>query len=190
VRPRIAAARAAGRGIVLVLALVLLVLISLVAAVAIRRATSGEQVSKALKTHTVAFQAAETALRFCEDQVLKNSRIASGKDVLEPVPYPMDGSAPALWNSRANWDPAAGKALAIDTTLVNSKDSAARQLPKTVLPRCMVEQLRLPSDEGAEVDAFLITAVGFSADYHQTTSSSPPDAGGEVWLQSTVTRKR
>ncbi|MBT2304582.1 hypothetical protein J7E70_29605 [Variovorax paradoxus] len=178
------------RGIVLVLALVLLVLISLVAVVAIRRATSGEQVSKALKTHTVAFHAAETALRFCEDQVLKNSKVVSGKDVLDPPLYPMDGSAPALWSSRANWDLAAGKAVAIDTTLANSKDSAARQLPKTALPRCMVEQLRLPSDEGAEVDAFLVTAVGFSADYHQTTSTSPPDAGGEVWLQSTVTRRR
>jgi hypothetical protein len=54
----------------------------------------------------------------------------------------------------------------------------------------MVERMRLDSDEGAEVDAFLITAIGFSADYHQTTSASPPDAGGEVWLQSTVTRRR
>ncbi|RST56826.1 PilX N-terminal domain-containing pilus assembly protein [Variovorax sp. MHTC-1] len=178
------------RGIVLILALVLLVLISLVATVAIRRATSGEQVSKALRTHTVAFQAAETALRFCEDQVLRNSKVVSGVDELQPAPYPMDGSAPMLWSNRTNWEPGVRKAIAIDTTMVNSKDSAARKLPSTALPRCMVERMRLDSDEGAEVDAFLITAIGFSADYHQTTSTSPPDAGGEVWLQSTVTRRR
>jgi type IV pilus assembly protein PilX len=186
-RQRIATAES---GIVLIFALILLILISFIASMAIQRATSGEQVSKALRTHTVAFQAAETALRFCEDQVLKTSTVVSGKNVLVPSPYPMDGSAPALWSTRTNWDLAAGKAVAIDSTLINSKDSAARKLPTEVLPRCMVERMRLDSDEGAEVDAFLITAIGFSADYHQTTSASPPDAGGEVWLQSTVTRRR
>lgn len=50
----------------------------------------------------------------------------------------------------------------------------------------MVERLRLNSEEGARREAFLVTAVGFSPDYRK--ESGKPDSGGEVWLQSTVSR--
>lgn len=173
-------------GIVLVMALVMLILVSLVATVAIRRATSGEQVSKGMRTQTVAFQAAETALRYCEDQIIKGG--ASGP---VPAPVPLDGSAPALWKTRSNWalsqgTASAGQAIAVGTSVANSADSAARQLP--VLPRCMAESLRLP-DEGQQLEAFLITAVGYSPDY-RATSAGMPETGSEVWLQSTITRPR
>lgn len=187
-KSRIALARSipGQRGIVLIMALVLLIMISLVATVAIRRATTGEQVSKGLRTQTVAFQAAETALRFCEDQILKNTKITSGTSTLEPADYPEDGSSPSLWKTRANWELSAKKAVAIDTSVVNSTDDAARKLK--VLPRCMVERLRLPSEEGAEIEAFLITSVGYSPDY-RTNAKGTPDSGSEVWLQSTITRR-
>ena len=188
---RITPAQRASRqgGIVLIMALVLLVLISLVAAVTIRRATSGEQVSKSLKTHMVAFQAAETALRFCEEQILSNSKVQSGtRPPLEPADYPLDGGAPSQWKTRANWVLTAGKAVAIDTSIVNSTNAAAKQLAEEVLPRCMVERLRLRSEEGSDIEAFLVTAVGYSPDYR--TTSGKPDSGGEVWLQSTITRRR
>jgi type IV pilus assembly protein PilX len=177
--------RAADRqsGIVLVTALVMLILVSLVATVAIRRATSGEQVSKGMRTQTVAFQAAETALRYCEDQIISNG--ASGP---VPAPVPLDGSAPALWKTRSNWALSAGKAIAVGTSVANSADSAARQLPIGVLPRCMAESLRL-SNEGQDLEGFLITAVGFSPDY-RSTAAGMPETGSEVWLQSTITRPR
>ncbi len=171
------------RGVVLIVALVLLIAISFVAALAVGRSISGEQVSKAFSTQAVAFQAAETALRYCEDQVLRTGKVTSGGVTHEPHPYPLDGTAPALWSSRANWEPSGGKAVEIDAGVINSLDPAARTLPK--LPRCMVEQLRLNSDEGAARQTFLITAVGFSRDYRLV--SGKPDTGGEVWLQSTVT---
>ena len=176
-------------GIVLVMALVLLVMISLVATLTIRRATSSEQVSKSIRTNTVAFQAAETALRFCEEQILTNSKVQSGTKTLEPAEWP-DSGAPSLWKTRSNWDLTAGKAIAIDSAVVNSSDAAARKLPDDALPRCMVEKMRLRDVGGAKVEAFLITAVGYSPDYHVNKTTSTPDAGGEVWLQSTITRQR
>ena len=172
----------AQRGVVLIMALVLLVMISLIAVLAVQRATSGEQISKALRTHAVAFQAAEAALRYCEDQMLKSGAVMSGARRMPPHPDPLDGTKPSLWSDRANWEPAAGRAVELDPGLVNSADAAARSLP--MLPRCMVESTSLPG-ETTRRPAFLITAVGFSADYHRTHGK--PDAGGEVWLQSLVT---
>ncbi|VTU33726.1 Tfp pilus assembly protein PilX [Variovorax sp. PBS-H4] len=170
-------------GIVLVMALILLILVSLVATVAIRRATSGEQISKGMRTQTVAFEAAETALRYCEDQVIKGTASAP---VVAPVP--LDGSAPVQWKTRSNWALSAGKAIAIRFTVANSADSTARQLPTEALPRCMAESLRLPND-GQDLEGFLITAVGYSPDY-RTTAAGTPETGSEVWLQSTITRPR
>lgn len=182
--PRIPSTRGAGRqnGIVLVMALVLLIMVSLAAIVAIRRATSGEQVSKGLRTQTVAFQAAETALRYCEDQTLKG-----GSGAPAPIPFSLDGGVPEQWKNRANWESAAGKAKTIDTAIANSTNSAARSLSNGVLPRCMVERLRMPSDDGTEIEAFLVTAIGYSPDY-RLNADNVPETGSEVWLQSTITR--
>lgn len=174
----------AARGIVLIVVLILLIVISLVAALAVQRSISGEQVSKALRTQTEAFQAAETALRYCENQILENSTISNGTSLHTPHPVPLDGTAPALWKDRANWASRAGKAVAIDDKLANSSDPAARTL--TVLPQCMAERIDLPGD-GARREAFVVTAVGYSPDYRATNGK--PESGGEVWLQSTVTPK-
>ncbi|VTU18508.1 MULTISPECIES: pilus assembly PilX family protein [unclassified Variovorax] len=170
------------RGVVLIMSLVLLIIISLVAVLAVQRATSEEQVSKALRTNTVAFQAAEAALRYCEDQMLKSGGVQSGTTIVPPNPDPLDGTKPSLWADRANWEPSANKAIQVDAAQINSSDAAARALP--MLPRCMVESTSLQG-ESARRPAFLITAVGFSADFH--TTAGKPDAGGEVWLQSLVT---
>jgi type IV pilus assembly protein PilX len=178
------AGRTRAHGVVLIMALILLILISFLAALAARHAVSGEQVSNALRTNTVAFQAAETALRFCEDQILRHGMVVSGDTTRVPQPYALDGTAPELWRTRANWDPAKGIAVAIDTGIVDSKDSAARRLGFP--PRCMVEERRLNEGDGRR-KAFLITAVGFSSDY-RLGGSGKPESGGEVWLQSTVSR--
>lgn len=72
----------------------------------------------------------------------------------------------------------------MDIRTAYSDEAVARSLE--VVPRCMVERLRLNSEEGARREAFLVTAVGFSPDYRK--ESGKPDSGGEVWLQSTVSR--
>jgi type IV pilus assembly protein PilX len=166
------------------MALLMLVMVSLVATFAIRRATLGEQVSKGVRTHTVAFQAAETALRYCEDQILKN-----GTDAPTLVAYDDTGKLPDQWNTRSNWAPSKGLAKVVSATAANSGDTKARALPDEALPRCMAERLRMRNEEGAEVEAFLVTAVGFSPDY-RLNANGTPDTGSEVWLQSTITRPR
>lgn len=174
--------RRAERGVVLIMSLIFLVVISLVAALAVRRSISGEQVSKALRTNAVAFQAAETALRYCEDQILRTGKIPKGAAQWEPHPAPLDGTAPVLWRDRANWEPGTSASVEMAGGMVDSQDPAARALPTP--PRCMVESMWLPGDAERR-EAFLITAVGFSPDY-RLGASGIPDSGGEVWLQSTI----
>ncbi|MEJ7686273.1 MAG: hypothetical protein WKG52_04335 [Variovorax sp.] len=169
----------------LVVVLVFLILISLVTALAVQRSISGEQVSKALKTQAVAFQAAETALRYCEDQLLRTSSLPSGSGRAAPQAVGPDGKAPVLWMARDEWKRTTGKAVEVGTALVNSTDAAARKLE--VLPQCMAERIDLPGD-GARREAFLVTAVGYSPDFR--TTAGRPESGGEVWLQSVVTPRR
>ena len=57
------------RGVVLAMSLIFLAILSLVGLYAMRGSIQGEQVSKNLRSSEVATQAAETALRFCEDRV-------------------------------------------------------------------------------------------------------------------------
>ncbi len=168
----------------LVMSLVLLILVSLVATYAIRRAISGEQVSKGMRTQAVAFQAAETALRYCEDQILKG-----GPNAPTAMPFPVDGGAPEQWKTRANWALDAGKAKVLDKSFANSADASARPLPDAVLPRCMAESMRMRNDAGSEVVALLVTAVGYSPDY-RLNANGVPETGSEVWLQSTLTLQR
>ncbi|HZF85913.1 MAG TPA: PilX N-terminal domain-containing pilus assembly protein, partial [Burkholderiaceae bacterium] len=85
------------RGVVLVMALILLVIVSLVGAMAIRSAISGEQVSKSFRSNAMASQAAETALRYCEDQVLRST----GAVIVNPLP--VSGGGAELWKTRSNW---------------------------------------------------------------------------------------
>lgn len=169
------------RGVVLVMALVLLVIVSLVAVMAVRSAISGEQVAKSFRSNTVAMQAAETALRYCEDQVLRST----GAVVINPLP--LSGADAVLWKTRSNWNDAT-KAKPVPAAAVNSADAAARALSATRLPRCMVEQYPILSIRGSlPRQSYLVTAIGYSADY-TANSAGIRQSGAEVWLQSLIRR--
>lgn len=58
------------RGIVLFVALIMLVIISLMAVMIVRNATSSEAVNSNVRQLQLATQAAETALRYCEDAAI------------------------------------------------------------------------------------------------------------------------
>ncbi len=166
------------RGAVLVIALILLLAVSLIGVMAMRGAISGEQVSKSLRSSVAAQQSAETAIRYCEDQVLFH---AGGGLTLLPAPDQ------ELWKTRANWTAVAGKANVVPKASVNSTDTAARQMPDALLPRCMIEELRLRQELGGPTVAYRVTALGYSLDYKEDASGRPL-AGGEAWLQSMVRR--
>ena len=61
----------AQRGVVLIMALIMLVIISLLTAVTVRNATSSEGISANARQTQLAIQAAEAALRYCEQGVLE-----------------------------------------------------------------------------------------------------------------------
>lgn len=178
------AARSAQRGAVLAMALIFLVILALVGAFTMRGSIVGEQVSKNIRSSQVAAQAAESALRFCEDLV------RSGQITL---PQPLDENAarvPTQWNDRANWTGNVTSDEFVLRTFSDSGQTAAagmRALPTP--PQCMVERMSLPPAEGEPVKSFdgiipwQITAVGYSADFARDASGNG-SSGSEVWLQS------
>ncbi|MFC6283999.1 MULTISPECIES: pilus assembly PilX family protein [Polaromonas] len=163
-------------GIVLILALILLVVISTVAVLAVRNSISGEQVSNNLRVSAVATQAAETALRYCENQVL--SRVSTL--VINTMPLNSTQTVPNLWASRTNWT--TGVANTVTAAISNSSNAAGRTV--TTLPGCMIEKYPLVTLQGGPArESYLITARGYSQDY-STNSSGQVKSGSEVWLQS------
>lgn len=168
------------RGIVLIMALILLMLISGVAVFTIRGSISGEQVSNNIRSSTAALQAAETALRFCEQGVLSSGTPVkvnmTGLDVDSAVP-------PSLWATRANWTASTTLVNTVTTAFANSSNAAGRSLNK--MPLCIVEnwELQTAGSNARPRPSYLITARGFSQDY-AVNGSGVVIAGSEVWVQS------
>ena len=153
------------------MSLVFLIILSLVIVYGVRGTMIGEQVAKNLQSSETATQAAETALRYCENELL-NSGFA----------LTLPASDPPHWKTAANWQNDE-KSLAIPAEQLAA--TGMRSLPAA--PRCMVERLDLPPgpawDPQVPVpEAYLITAVGYSADYE--ASSNKGISGSEMWLQS------
>jgi type IV pilus assembly protein PilX len=178
-------------GAVLAMTLILLVLMSLLAISALKGSISGEQVSKNMRTTSVALQSAETALRLCEDAVRTGKLEIGQVAALAPVKvqYSMDlaaGEMPTQWKTRANWVPDPDPALGMITAIPKAQVvDGARPLPFP--PRCMVEQYRLPrlDPDTTLSDPFLVTAVGYSPDYTQNAAGDGL-SGSEVWVQSVL----
>lgn len=165
------------RGVVLVVALVLLAVFSMIAISAIRGSISTEVVGRAMRASEEAMQAAETALRHCEQQVLANNAAI-------PINDDLATDRPVMWETRAYWDDGA-KAYTLPAAIVDSGDGAARKARTP--PKCMVERYRLRTLRGAsEGESYLVTAVGYTRDYAQQGGKTV--AGGEVWLQSILRR--
>lgn len=168
------------RGVVLAMSLVLLAILSLVGLYAMRGSIMGEQVSKNMRANEVANQAAETALRYCEDRV----RTGQPLTILETPVSLAPGDLPNQWQTRANWfDNAVSNDIPADQLV------ATDMRPLPVRPRCIVERFTLPPAPGEDPRAVsfmqphLITAIGFSADFERDASNRAI-SGGETWLQS------
>ncbi len=168
------------RGIVLAVALVFLAILSLVGLYAMRGSILGEQVSKNIRANEVATQAAETALRYCEDRVRTAQPLTTHEAPVDLAP----GELPNRWQTRANWF---DDTIAVEVPSAQLVATDMRPLP--VLPRCIVERFTLPPAPGEDprsvafMHPHLVTAIGFSADFERD-SSNRAISGSEVWLQS------
>ena len=139
-------------GVALPIVLIFVVVMLLIGITAIRNVTLGEKMAGNTRNQELAFQAAEQALRFCENAMLTNS--ASKPTILTP------STTTNLWDDPANWQ--GSNSIAI-----------AGALPAggvNTMPRCMVEDVKgtlrldptqLKKDDGIQV--YRITARGTGA---------------------------
>lgn len=166
--------RQAQQGIVLVIALIMLALLSILSTISIRGASSTEQVANQSRLKELAQQAAEAALRFCEQQVQANAANPAAGFAPETAPV----GVPYTWESMGNWDgPRVSPSLrGVPIAAAGDTGSAAYFFRA---PECM-SQYMSPADD----NVFVTTARGFGPDVK--TNANPPK-GTEIWLQSVVT---
>ena len=183
------------RGVVLVMALIMLVVISLLATLSMRNATSSESISGNVRTTELATQAAEIALRYCEDEVVK---IKGGG--VPPTGFVIQNfSSPPLWSAKngsgglTNWDGNTSSVAPTGPVLV-IPDSSINQAGAGVTfkrpPECMVERMQMADTTTTVTVAktYVITARGFGPDVAADTGGTRPrpQGGSEVWMQSTI----
>lgn len=158
--------RQSEQGVVLVITLIILLLIALLAASGMRNASSAEQVLGSVRTTVLAREAAEAALRYCEESVQKSGEV------------PVLGNGATDWTTISKWDGAASTVFVLPAAVLNQV-----KLTETYkrMPECMVE-LVPPT-----TSTYVITARGFGPEVKSVVAneSRRPD-GTEVWLQSHI----
>lgn len=172
-------------GVVLIISLVMLVVISLLATFSIRNSVSSEAVSGNVRTSQLASQAAEVALRFCENAIsnfVKTGAVlptTGAGSTLTIRPY-VD---PPLFENLNNWDAARTGVFVLDAGVLNLAGSPATFKR---MPECLVERVPVVNASSTALNTtstYLITARGFGPEVAAGTAR--PD-GSEVWLQSTI----
>lgn len=175
-------------GVVLIMALIMLVVITMLATFSMRNSTSSEAVSSNVRTTELATQAAESALRYCEQAIEAYIKIGTAVPAPGILPY----SATPRWSTRnatskelTNWDTSASVGnnyVMVISSVVNGTSSYRRP------PECMIEPAFDPSatDPSINTRTFIITARGFGPEVAAADASRSRPLGSEAWLQSTI----
>lgn len=169
-------------GVVLIISLIMLVVISILATLSIRNATSSEKVSGNVRTTELASQAAEIALRYCEEAVVQ---ITFGTGSLTSLPTVLSYASPPAWQAITNWDGSTSAPFVIPDTSVNQVDASVTfNRP----PECLVERVQVVDGTGvvSTTSTYTITARGFGPEVPAATSARLRPTGSEVWMQSTI----
>lgn len=172
-------------GVVLIVALVLLIVISLLAVSSMRNAASTERVAGNVRTTELATQAAEIALRYCEDLVLNKSSDIKILSEAKP-PNPLKPTSPPYWNKAIaeTWDSNSDAVLILPSERVNQINLVITYKRS---PECMVESLPV---ESSTSDFYIVTARGFGPEVVELITAVPPTrirpVGTEVWMQSHI----
>ncbi|MFZ6681669.1 pilus assembly PilX family protein [Undibacterium sp. Tian12W] len=129
--------------------MIFLMVLTMLAITAVRRATQEERFARSIREQNLAFQAAETALRFCQkdfELTNKGDILPAGLDrtvgnipVNQYVQLDMSNPPPTLWNVRSNW---ATKGYRLPAGSVANLDA-------TQQPECMIEEWYKPKDGGS-----------------------------------------
>lgn len=183
------------RGVVLVITLILIVILSLLGTVAIRNATQTERSINGVRTSQVAQEAAETALRFCEQIALFSEEGKpyeeygttglTGKVITTVITSEQDTSA--AWRTAGNW--VGANAIVVPEHYYKKYKSAAVDTDATALtvaPRCMIQKIQ--SNSTPKLTGYLITARGFANNAKFESDTGKVSYGAEAWMQSVLTK--
>ena len=168
-------------GFVLFVSLIFLLIMTVLAVTSIHRSILDEKVTGNLRSQSIALQAAETALRYCQKNLEAtgpggNLPLTPGTtqtlNGIKIIGYPRDvephltiPAVPTKWSDLANWT--AENAKAIDLNLTTHAALPAQ---------CMIEEYPMKDLLKAKVYvAYVITARGVGG-----------TANAVVWLQQTV----
>ena len=174
------------RGVVLVITLILIVILSLLGTFAIRNATQSERSINGVRSTEVAREAAETALRFCEQIAIFD---ADGKDYTEYSTTGLRGriiattilseSDPAAaWRTESNWT---SSAIAVPAAFY--KNDTGGTSPLKNAPLCLIQ--KIDSTSTPKLTGYLITARGFGN--NTKLQAGKYIQGAESWMQSVLT---
>jgi PilX N-terminal len=170
------------KGVVLVVALLMLVVLSLLVAASIKGSGSSEAISSNNRTQTLAMQAADAALRYCEEGV-KNQIIAGAVGVgiyngLSITPEDMPAAGDFTWATKSNWNanPKTASIFVLDPV------GGTSYLPAAIyqrMPECMAQFV------DAAKRNVVVTARGFGPEVTTPAAgaaSREPD-GSQVFVQ-------
>ena len=185
-------------GVVLIMALIMLVVISMMAVMSVRNASSSEGVNANVRQTQLANQAAETALRYCEDAVL--GLIPTGVSTATFTSSPPASTTVTF--SASYIDDFRTTPLSISTTFWDSTGSSNPNvilvLPASSVnrlgitstfsrsPECIVERTVPSSATSTYSKSFNITARGFGPEVSAADSTRSRPTGSEVWMQSSL----
>lgn len=183
------------RGVVLVITLILVVILSLLGTFAIRNATQTERSINGIRSAEVAREAAETALRFCEqvaifdgdgkDYTEYGATDARGRIVATTIGSEVDTTA--AWRTEANWMDSSANVIEVPIAYFKKdigSNTAASQL--RIRPRCLIQ--RIDSTSTPKLTGYLITARGFANNANFSGTTGKSTQGAESWMQSVLTR--
>ena len=180
------------KGVVLIMALIMLVIITMLSTFSMRNGASTEIVSGNVRTTALASQAAEMALRYCEEATIQ---ISAAAVTLASVPTIQSYSATPLWNVKTNagvltnWDTATSTSppvFVVPLSVVNQ--NATTDITFKRAPECIVERVQVLSSTGVptSTNTYIITARGFGPEVAAADASRSRPVGSEAWMQSTI----
>lgn len=168
-RRRAAMFRRRQRGVTLLVALIVLVIIGLTSASVMRSVLSTDLVANNARVQTLATQAAQIGLRYCEAQAINDANGTPGALPEAPADY---------WSTYSNWSQSQTGIYEVPEDYMLS---AHGTFSPAHLPKCMAQKATL-----AGKTTYVITAKGFSPDYDDSDGDGYTDSGSVVWLQSIV----